>query len=113
MQEIWLNIAIIREEPIGVTFESKMEVKNLITLSIGVLAMKWRVVGRPVIFLQRIIPRKHWKLVCIVFVRPEFVESDEDLEYIFTQRGQALYTSDELSKNLVKHNEYNPTGYLS
>ena len=55
----------------------------------------------------------HWKLVCIVFVRPEFVESDEDLEYIFTQRGQALYTSDELSKNLVKHNEYNPTGYLS
>ena len=59
------------------------------------------------------VPRKHWKLVCIVFVRPEFVESDEDLEYIFTQRGQALYTSDELSKNLVKHNEYNPTGYLS
>ena len=59
------------------------------------------------------VPRKHWKLVCIVFVRPEFVESDEDLEYIFTQRGQALYTSDELSKNLVKHNEYNPAGYLS
>ena len=59
------------------------------------------------------VPRRLCKLVCIVFVRPEFVERDDDMDYVFTQRGQALYTSDELSKNLVKHNEYNPTGYLS
>ena len=59
------------------------------------------------------VPRRLWKLVCIVFVRPELVEKDDEGDYVFTQRGQALYTTDELSKNLVKENEYNPTGYLS
>lgn len=55
------------------------------------------------------------KLVCIMFVRTEFVEHDEEMgvDFKFTQRGQCLFCTEALLLQLIKYNDFNPSAYIN
>ena len=61
MPAIWLNIATIRVEPIGVIWEPRTDIQNHIISNIGALGMRWKEAGRQDICQQKIIQRKHLK----------------------------------------------------